>query len=320
MGEPLAGARGPGAPNSLARRLSAYLAERFPVQGVVTNVVGFMAAMLYGKAIVSDGDLHISFGDVAAVAGLIGFMLLARVFDEHKDYEFDVVHLSDRPLPRGAISWREVDGLGVVAVVVQVAVCVAVDGGLGPVCFWWAIAMSYLVLTRFEFFVRPWLRRHFVTNTVTHLPVYALASVWAAQIGAEPKWLPLSVIWLALFTYVHTFGIDLWRKSHAPEDERPAVDSYTQQWGTTAASAATTAIVLVSAGLAAVMLTVADAGAPSAYAVLAILPIPLLASIASFARAPNRQTNQRRRSLLALTLVGMHLVVILTLILDRGVA
>lgn len=309
-----------GALSSLVRRLSGYLVERFQPQLVLALLVSYAAAMLYGTAIVSGGELDVSLGHVAAAVGLVAFFLLARVFDEHKDHEFDLVHLADRPLPRGAISWREVDGLGVAAVVVQIVVCLAVDGGVGPVCFWWAIATAYLVLTRFEFFVRPWLRRHFVANTVTHLPVYALASVWAAQIGAEPEWVGPAVIWLALFGYVHTFGTDFWRKTHAPEDERPAVDSYTQLWGTTAASAAIAAAILASAGLAAVMLTAADAGAIGGYAALAIVPIPLLVILVRFARTPNRQTNQRKRNLLALTLVALQLVVVLALALDRGLA
>jgi hypothetical protein len=179
------------------------------------------------------------------------------VFDEHKDYEFDVVHLPDRPLPRRAVSWGEVNSLGVVAVAVQLAACLALDGGLGPVGAWWAIAMAYLVFTRYEFFVRPWLRRHFVTNSVTHLPVYALASVWAAQMGAQRTWVPATVAWLAAYTYVHTFGADLWRKSRAPEDEHPAVDTYTQRWGVLGASVATAALVILSAGLAVVLLAVA---------------------------------------------------------------
>jgi 4-hydroxybenzoate polyprenyltransferase len=301
-------------------RLRDYLAERFQPQLVLGLLVSYAAAALYGKAIVSSGELDVSWKDIVGAAGLIAFFLLARVFDEHKDYEFDVMHLADRPLPRGAISWREVDGLAIAAIIAQVVVCLAVDGGLGAVCFWWALAMGYLVLTRFEFFVRPWLRRHFVTNTTTHLPVYALASLWAAQIGAEPERLGLEAIWLALFGYVHTFGIDLWRKSHAPEDERPAVDSYTQHWGTAAAGVATAATVIISAGLAAVMLNVADAGVVGGWAALAVVPIALLVALARFVRTPDRQTNERKRNLLALTLVAIQLVVILTLALDRGLA
>jgi len=318
VGEALPG--GPEVPGSVAGRLSAYLAERFPVRGIVTNSIGYAAALLYGKAIVADGALRIEAEDIVGVLGIVMFLLLARVFDEHKDYEFDVEHLPDRPLPRGAISWREVDGLGVAAAVVMAVVCLAVDGGVGPVCAWWAIAMAYLVLTRFEFFVRPWLRAHFVTNTVTHLPVYALAALWVAQIGAEPEWLGPTAIWLALFTYFHTFGVDLWRKSHGPEDERPAVDSYTQQWGTTPASVATAAIVIVSAGFAAAMLMAADVDAAGGYVALALVPIPLLAELARFARTPNRRTNERKRNVLALTLIGLHLIVIATLAIDRGLA
>lgn len=299
-------------------RLGRYLAERFGIQLVVIQLLMYCTGMLYGKAIVTHGSLHVRAGDVAAAVALVSFFLLARVFDEHKDYEFDVVYLADRPLPRGAITWAEVNGLGVATVIVQIAVCVTLDRGIGRVCAWWAIAMAYLVLTRFEFFVRPWLRRHFVTNTVTHLPVYALASVWAAQIGAQPRWVPVPVAWLAAYTYFHTFGADLWRKSRAPQDERPEVDSYTQRWGTTGASVATAAIVIAAAGLAAAMLAAAHAGAIAGYVVLGLATLPVLAGLVRFARDPDRETNEQRRKLLALTLVALQLTVILTIGIVRG--
>lgn len=301
-----------------ASRIARYLNERFPVDVVVVQVISYYAAMLFGKAITTDGALAVSAGDVLAVVAIPAFFLLARVFDEHKDFEFDVEHLPDRPLPRGAISWREVNGLGAVAFAVTLAVSVAVDGGIGPVVAWWAIAMAYLVLTRYEFFVRPWLRAHFVTNTVTHLPVYALASVWAAQIGAEPEWVPPEVALVGLLGYCSTFALDFWRKSHAPEDERPAVDSYTQQWGTTPTAIATGVAVVVVVGIAMAMLAAADVGSAIPYAVLALVALPVMPTLVAFARRPSRATNERKKNVLALTLLAVQLTVIVTLLVDRG--
>jgi UbiA prenyltransferase family len=310
--------RQPARARSHISRAGRYLAERFGIQLVVIQLLMYCTAVLYGKAVTGPGALHVRFWDVAAAVGLVMFFLLARVFDEHKDYDFDAAYLPGRPLPRGAVSWAEVNTLGALAAGAQIAICVALDGGVGPVCAWWAIAMAYLVLTRFEFFVRPWLRRHFVTNTVTHLPVYALASVWAAEVGAHPTWVPAAVAWLAAYTYVHTFGADLWRKSRAPEDERPEVDTYTQRWGTTGASLATAAIVIIAAGLAAAMLAAANAGAAAGYAVLALAPLPVLAGLVRFTRDPGRERNEQRRKLLAVTLVALQITVILTIAVRRG--
>lgn len=310
--------REPGQVSSHISRLGRYLAERFGIMLVVFQLLMYCTGMLYGKAIAGRGTLDVRFGDGAAVVALVMFFLLARVFDEHKDYEFDVVHLADRPLPRGAISWAELDGLGAVTVLIQIAICLALDGGIGRVTAWWAIAMGYLVLTRFWFFAGPWLRRHFVTNTVTHLPVYALASVWAAEVGAHPKWVPATAAWLAAYTYVLTFGADLWRKSRAPQDERRGVDTYTQCWGITGSSLATAVIVIVAAGLAAAMLAVAHAGATAGYVALGLAPLPVIAGLARFTREPTRETNEQRRKLLALTLVALQLIVILTIALQRG--
>jgi 4-hydroxybenzoate polyprenyltransferase len=315
--EPVPNARGSRPPGPVSR-IGGYLAERFGVQLVAAQLLMYGTAVLYGKAIVTDGALDIRLGDLAGGVALVMFFLLARVFDEHKDYEFDVLHLADRPLPRGAVSWREVDGLGILAVLVGIATSVTLDRGVGAVCAWWTIAIAYLVLTRYEFFVRSWLRRHFVTNTITHLPVYALASVWAAEIGAHPTWVTAAAGWLAAYTYLHTFGADLWRKSRAPEDERAAIDTYTRRWGTTGASVVTAGTVILSGALGAAMLAAAKTGTFAGYLALTLAPLPVLVGLVSFVRDPSAKTDQRRRRLLALTLVALQAALILTIAIDRG--
>jgi 4-hydroxybenzoate polyprenyltransferase len=305
-------------PSALGSRLAGYMAERCPPRLTVVFVMSYSTALLFGKALTGDGALRLSLGDLAGGAGYLAFFVLARVFDEHKDFEFDVVHLSDRPLPRGAISWREVDGLGWAAAIVMIAVCLALDRGVGAVSLWWAVAMAYLFLTRFEFFIRPWLRRHFLTNTVTHLPVYALASIWAAQIGARPPSIGAGVIWLGLFMYVYTFGLDLWRKSHAPVDERQEVCSYTQRFGVRGASWATGVTLLASGELAMGMLSSAKALTSAPAVTLVAVVVPLLVSLVRFARTPNRATHTTRRNLLMSTLLAQELIVILTLAVSRG--
>ena len=302
------------------RRLSDYLAERFAPRLIFVFLVTYAMAMFYGQAIVRGDGLHVSLGDLAGASAFVAYLLLARVFDEHKDFAFDRVYLPDRPLPSGAISWRAVDSLGFVAVAVQVVVCLALDSGFGAVCFWWAIALAYLTLTRFWFFIPHFLKHHFVTNTLLHLPIYALGTVAAAQLGANPTWLGATVLWLALFMYVHTFGQDLWRKSHAPEDERTGVDSYTRRWGTTGASIATGVTVILSGSLAGAMLAGAHVGTPAAYVVMAIVTLPLLGSLTRFSATPNHNTNMGKRNLLMLTLLAQELVAILTLLLQRGLA
>lgn len=302
-----------------ARRVIAYLRERFAPETVVGIVVLYLGAMVFGKAVTTEGALTFRVSDVLAVIGVIAFFLLARVFDEHKDFDFDVEYLPERPLPRGSISWREVNGLGVAAVVIQVATCLLLDGGVGVVCLWWGVAMAYLVLTRFEFFVRTWLRRHFVVNTVTHLPVYAVASIWVAQIGAQPDGIVAEVALLSLFAYVRTFGFDLWRKVHAPDEERPGVESYTHLWGLRPAVAATGLDVLASSVLAALLLHVADAGELGGYVALGLVIAPLLVSLPRFARVPTPATNAVKRNCLALALLGIDLVLAASIMITRGV-
>ena len=157
-----------------------------------------------------------------------------------------------------------------------------------------------------------------MTNTVTHLPVYALASVWAAQVGAQPRWVPATVAWLAAFTYVHTFGGDLWRKSRAPQDERPGVDTYTQLWGLGARRSRPRSSCSSPPALAAGMLAAAHAGATAAYVALGLAPLPVLAGLVRFMRAPSRETNEQRRNLLVVSLVAIQLIVIVTICVQRG--
>lgn len=305
--------------SSSAQRVSDYLAERFAPRLVVVFLITYATAILYGKAVVAGGALHVSLGDLAGALGFVAFLMVVRVYDEHKDFAFDSAHLPDRPLPRGAISWRAVNGLGYAAALVQIVVCVALDGGIGPVSVWWLIAFAYLGMSRFWFFRPRWFKRHFVTNTIVHVPIYALATVWAAQIGARPASLPVAAVWLGLFMYTHTFVMDLWRKSHAPEDERPGVDSYTKRWGTTGAAVATAIVVLIGGVFASAMLAAVDSGTPIAYVAMGAITLPMLAALAGFARKPDRHTNMRKSNLVMLALVAQELIVIVTLCLERGV-
>ena len=307
-------------PIAVSARLRTYVAERLQPRLLPVVVLVFAMGLLYGKAIVGTKSLHISVVDVIGVFGVVGYIVVARVFDEHKDYEFDVAHLADRPLPRGAISWSEVNALGFVGLLMQVVICVIEDAGIGKVCAWWAIAFGFLVLTRYEFFVRAWLRRHFVTNTLTHLPVYCLVALWSAEIGAHPKWIGWSAIWLGGYMYVHTFGLDLWRKSHAPEDEVPGVDSYTAIWGTTYASVAAIVLVAATAALAGAMLQASHVTAVAPYVALAVLMLPVAGGLVRFALAPNRRTSAIARNVLILTVATVDVTLILSLAIGRGLS
>ena len=204
-----------------------YLAERFPV-GPYSVLI---AAMLAGITAAScDGaGRPLTFG-VAQLAAfltlLLGFFHL-RVFDEHKDYDKDLVAHPDRVLSRGLITLRELRVAGGVAIALEFGL----NAPFGFAALGWVTAfVLFSVAMRYEFGVGAWLNRHLVVYALTHNPIVALMMLYAASVssGALTSGPVLGFVGVATFT---SLGFEVGRKLRAPDDEKTGQDTYTAALG-----------------------------------------------------------------------------------------
>jgi 4-hydroxybenzoate polyprenyltransferase len=232
------------------KRLLAYLHERFPLVGNALLIVSYYSSNQFLAEVLTWPERPPVYSPVS-VLGAITLLCLffhLRVFDEHKDWEDDCRHYPERVLQRGLVTLRHLKILGAVAIVGEWLLA-AWRGPAALVAVLAAQLFSVLMLK--EFFLRDWLRRHFLLYATSHMaimPLFALV-VFSFTTGLYP-WQAPAYFWLyGLVGFFVTFNWEVSRKIRAPEEERDGVDSYTKIFGTFGAAYIVLAIRVIDTGL-----------------------------------------------------------------------
>ena len=145
---------------SLLRRFWVFQNERVPLLVLALLAVALMVAVSR-----LHGNLH--WPTVALASTLVVLYLLQiRLADEPKDFEHDNIHYPDRPVQRGLITLAELDTLKNMVVVAFLGLAAA--SASWSVMLLAVIQQGYSYLTRREFFIRDWLRRHFLSYQLLH--------------------------------------------------------------------------------------------------------------------------------------------------------
>lgn len=248
----------------LPRRVFAWMDERFPPV-VYTLLVG-----VFGLACASVG-----WASGGASWGLVGlpvvwlFFLHLRVFDEHKDFDKDVVAYPQRALSRGVVTLPLLARIGVAAVGLQIGLSALL--GL-PALLAWAASFAFSVGMRFEFGVGRWLNDHIVLYALSHNPVMAgLTAIVVLGTGA-PIGAPLAA--MAVLSCLGMLAFEFGRKTRLPEEEHPGVPSYTTELGQGPARALLLATHVATGVAAAVTLASVGRGLALAGAVGALTAAP----------------------------------------------
>jgi len=295
--------------------------ERFPPANGVLFLVLFLVALLYGRFLTNAGALALRPADLAGFAAAYCFFLMLRVFDEHKDYEIDCRNHPGRVLQRGLITLGHLKVVGAIAIVIQLAVSLALDGGFGAITGVWAIVMFWSTLMAFEFFAGEWLNKRLVLYAISHMVVMPMALVWMAFMGADGSGLSAHVIPLAALSFFSGFSFELARKTKAPEDERDGVDSYTKAFGVKRAPMVTLVLV-AGGGIAAVPLLLHISTGITLWVWLIILmaavalPITMLLK---FRAAPSSSGAKKQEATIGLSLLLEYVLLITALFVSRGV-
>jgi hypothetical protein len=261
---------------SLPRRLWQYQLERFPLARHGPLILVFAGgAVGYGAAL-SGTAPRPAVAALAVVVLLLQFLLM-RLADEVKDQEEDRRWRPERPVPRGLVRLRELAGLGLLCAALQWGLVGVVAPEALP---WLAAVWGWFALNGAEFFCRPWLRARPGLYALSHLPIVPLLALVALR-PQVPGPLPLpSLLPFLGCVYLGGLLIELARKIHAPQQERPGVESYSALWGFRPALARWGAALLASA-----VLALAAAARIGATARLLPLLAPLLA-VAALRTAP----------------------------------
>ena len=216
-----------------ATRLRAYLRERFPLFGHVLLIVSYYSSNQFlAKALVNPGvPMQYTPRSALGALTLLFFFFHLRVFDEHKDFEEDSRFHPHRVLQRGVITLADLRRLAALAIMGEVLFAFAAWPQASAA---WVIAFVFSVLMLKEFFIKDWLKRHFLVYATSHMLLMPLLSLMIFSFATRGfPWEAPGQFWIYAFVgFFVTFNVEVSRKIRAPQDEIEGLDSYSKIFGT----------------------------------------------------------------------------------------
>jgi 4-hydroxybenzoate polyprenyltransferase len=221
-----------------------FVRERFPLASHIP-MVGLFSL---GNLAMTDKllSIHGNWPQFPAIFVLtFMFFFRLRCFDEIKDYEVDLKVNPTRPLARGVLSIRQVKIM--IAILCGLELFLASRMGMGPLAVH-AVAMAYSFLMYNEFFIGDMLRPHLTTYAVTHTFVSMLLgwSISAQSVGFVNEGMIKTIAWTGPINWALFNLFEFARKTFAPDEERPHVESYSSIFGTLGAVALSMSQVIVA--------------------------------------------------------------------------
>ena len=228
-----------------------YQRERFPLAAHGLLVAAFSAsAVCFSSLVRGDSTLPSPASLIVAFVTSLLFFLQLRIADEFKDYEEDATYRPYRPVPRGLVSLRELAWIGAGAAVIQLGLALWLE----PSLVWLLLAAwIYLTLMTREFFAARWLKRHPLVYMTSHMVILPLVDLYATACDWRVAGLrlpPPGLYWFLIVSYLNGIVIEIGRKTRAPVDEEPGVETYSALWGTAGAARAWMLAVLLTAAAA----------------------------------------------------------------------
>jgi hypothetical protein len=216
---------------SILARLFQYQKERFPLAVHIPLIAAFSFSAIGYSRSCRKAEGFIDWKDYMAcvLTNIIVFFIL-RVSDEYKDKEEDALYRKHLPVPRGLITLKELAKTTLILFIIAATVNIIFYPTLLPLFF---LAMGYMMLMRYEFFIADWLKRHQVAYIVSHMFIIPLADIYASSYdwklnGVAP---PMGLICFFIVSYLNGMVLEIGRKIRTPETEETGVLSYTNLWG-----------------------------------------------------------------------------------------
>ncbi len=213
----------------LPARLWQYQAERFPLLAHGLLIAAFASAGVSLAALLTQTSAippWTAFG--LAFWVLFSSFMLLRIADEFKDAETDARYRPERPVPRGLVQLRELAAVGALLLLLQGLLVLVYQPGLFVLLM---LLWGYLGLMQREFFYPAWLKAHPLAYLLSHMAIMPLLDLFATACVWWPDTPPPGLASFLALSFSNGLLIELGRKTWAPEQERPGVDSYSAAWG-----------------------------------------------------------------------------------------
>jgi hypothetical protein len=214
----------------LRHRLAAWFGERFPPANALLFFILYLTCVVVARHL--EGTVSLSLADLLGCLVTWSWFLLLRIFDEHKDYQLDLLNHPQRVLQSGLITLGHLRLLGAVAIASQILWSLWLDQWQpGAAMGAWALAFFWTCLMGKEFFCGDWLEKRLTLYAFSHMLVMPLIVWWLLNLGMPGLSLSAPVITLMALAFVSGFAFEITRKTRGEEEERPTVDSYSRIFG-----------------------------------------------------------------------------------------
>ncbi|MGI9515683.1 MAG: UbiA family prenyltransferase [Pirellulaceae bacterium] len=305
------------------RRFGAWLKERFPLLGHGILIVSYYSSNQFLAEVLTapDEKLRYTIGSLLGAITLFCIFFHLRVFDEHKDFEEDSLHYPDRVLQRGLISLRDLKIAGGIAIGLEIllsAIWMPTGKPAALVAVLVTLFFSWLMLK--EFFVRDWLKQHFLMYAISHMMIMPLlAMVVFSFTTGEYFWTAPTWYWVYAFVgFFVTLNWEISRKIRSPDQEIEGVDSYTKIFGTYGAAWAVLIVRAIDTFL--VALVGWHIGASTwFYVALIVLYCLCLIGFLQFRFNTNAKNAKRMETYAGLYIIAFDLILAIELIRSHGV-
>lgn len=212
------------------RNIAAYFKERFPP----VNMLLFAILFLTVYSVASYFSMYkekMKAEIIVGIVAVISFFFRLRVFDEIKDFKMDTINHPNRLLQSGRVSLQQLMMISAVLTLSEI-IWSFWNGPITIIC--WLIAVAYSLLMRYEFFIGAFLKRRLLLYAFTHMLIMPLIILWIWTAYYHDGLHHPALYLLAALSLLGGFSFEIARKIHAPDAERPTVDSYSKSLGLTA--------------------------------------------------------------------------------------
>ena len=110
----------------LAKRILAWMDERFPFANALLFFILYLTSAAVARSALNE-NINISLFDAINCLITWGLFLVIRVFDEHKDYDEDVLNHPQRILQSGLITLTHLKVLASISIAAQLAFSIHID-------------------------------------------------------------------------------------------------------------------------------------------------------------------------------------------------
>lgn len=150
----------------MMKRIVIYLNEMFPLTAIIASIITAVAVQLTYLRLFDLRPESILPLIVPAIV-LTCISLLIRIMDEFKDYQDDLTHFPNRPLPSGRVLKKDLLGLGIFCVFLIVFLSMTST----KLLIWALITLCFTFLMLKWFFIESIMRKNLPLAFITHHPV-----------------------------------------------------------------------------------------------------------------------------------------------------